>query len=161
MSTNGCVRRVKSWQPRSGGCALPRSRTAGARFTSPTATSSSRMACRHRLSVTNLLAAGEHRFRDDAEQAVERSLRVLLGKTPVKSCDDHALSPESAPSPLCTPIRGKNVYVPGLTGLCPLCSIPAQRIAGRRGIGTPPASPVRLRVQSAPPLVRPGQSSGW
>jgi len=38
----------------------------------------------------NLLAAREHRLVHDDERVLERSLRVLLGKTPIQLCDDHA-----------------------------------------------------------------------
>src|SRR5262249_5277560 len=42
------------------------------------------------------LSPGEQLLVDDAEWAAERSLRVLLRKTPVQCSCWHALSPESA-----------------------------------------------------------------
>ena len=45
----------------------------------------------------NFLAACEHYFLDDAQRTPERSLRLLLGKPTTQLCDDHALSPKSAP----------------------------------------------------------------
>jgi hypothetical protein len=38
----------------------------------------------------NLLAAREHHLVDDAQWTLERSLRILLGKTTTELCDDHA-----------------------------------------------------------------------
>jgi hypothetical protein len=43
-----------------------------------------------------LLSPGKQLLIDDAKWAIERSLRILLGKTPIQRSGWHALSPESA-----------------------------------------------------------------
>src|SRR5581483_11921975 len=85
----------------------------------------------------DLLAAGEQPLLDDHEGALERSLRVLLCKTPVQWSACHALSPESAPVQYAVRFAAKMCAIQHLTR-CRVVLIASAEAAvhgsrGRRG----------------------------